>query len=84
LKVNAVRALGAKVVFAGLTSLDRLEEAERIQQREGGVIIPPFDDPHIIAGQGTATLELLEEVELTPEAIAGSVKASLTRSPHSS
>jgi threonine dehydratase len=61
-KVEAVRALGAQVTFAGTTSDDRKQEAHRIQERTGGVIIQPFDDPNIIAGQGTATLELFEEV----------------------
>jgi len=62
LKVDAVRRLGAAVVFAGTTSLDRKAEAERLRDRTGAIIIPPFDDPHIIAGQGTATLELCEQV----------------------
>jgi threonine dehydratase len=64
-KVEAVRALGAEVTFAGTTSEDRKQEAHRIRERTGGVIIQPFDDPNIIAGQGTATLELFEEVEAT-------------------
>lgn len=60
-KVDAVRRLGATVTFAGFTSEDRRHAALAIQERTGGVIVPPFDDPHIIAGQGTATLELLED-----------------------
>lgn len=63
IKVQAVRALGARVVFAGTTSPERREAALAIQARTGGAIIEPFDHPDIIAGQGTATLELLEEVE---------------------
>jgi threonine dehydratase len=62
IKVAAVRALGAEVTFAGTTSEDRRLEALRIQERTGGAIIPPFDHPDIIAGQGTATLELLDQV----------------------
>lgn len=62
-KVQAVRALGAHVVFAGTTSPERHEAALAIQARTGGAIIEPFDHPDIIAGQGTATLELLEDVE---------------------
>lgn len=61
-KVEAVRAMGAEVVFAGLTSDDRKAVAHEIQARTGGVIIPPFDHPHIVAGAGTATLELIEQV----------------------
>ncbi len=59
-KVESVRALGAEVIFAGKTSADRYAEAVRIAERTGAVIVPPFDDAHVIAGQGTATLELLE------------------------
>jgi len=61
-KVEAVKAMGAEVVLSGFTSDDRKEAAHAIQARTGGVIIPPFDHPHIIAGAGTATLELLEQV----------------------
>lgn len=62
IKVDGVRALGAGVVFAGTTSPERHQAALAIQERTGGVIIEPFDHPDIIAGQGTATLELLDHV----------------------
>jgi threonine dehydratase len=62
IKVAAVRALGASVSFAGTTSDHRKAAAERLSEESGAVIIPPFDDPRIIAGQGTATLELMEQV----------------------
>ncbi len=61
IKVASVRALGGEVVFAGFTSEDRKQRAHDIAAASGGVIIPPFDDPDIIAGQGTATLELFEQ-----------------------
>jgi threonine dehydratase len=61
-KVDVVRALGARITFAGHTSTDRRTAALEIEARTGGVIIEPFDHPDIIAGQGTATLELLEQV----------------------
>lgn len=60
-KVDAVRSLGAEVVFAGTTSADRYAEAVAISERTGAVIVPPFDDRDVIAGQATATLELLEQ-----------------------
>lgn len=60
-KVESVRQLGAEIVFAGSTSADRYAEAVRISERTGAAIVPPFDDSHVIAGQGTATLELLEQ-----------------------
>lgn len=61
-KVEAVRALGAEISFAGLTSDDRKAAAEALAAKTGAIIIPPFDHPHIIAGQGTATLELIDQV----------------------
>ena len=62
IKVEGVRALGANIVFAGRTSTEGRNAALAIRERTGGTIIEPFDDADIIAGQGTATLELLEEV----------------------
>ncbi len=61
-KVAGVRALGAAITFAGTTSEDRLAAAEELAARMGGVIVPPFDDAHVVAGQGTASLELFEQV----------------------
>jgi threonine dehydratase len=61
-KVDVVRSLGAHIEFAGTTSPERHQAALRIQEQSGGVIIEPFDDPDIIAGQGTATLELIDQV----------------------
>lgn len=60
-KVQVVESLGATITFAGTTSTHRHEAALAIAERTGGVIVEPFDHPHIIAGQGTATLELLEQ-----------------------
>ena len=62
IKVAAVEGLGAKIVFAGTTSDERREAALKIQTERGGAIIQPFDHEDIIAGAGTATLELVEEV----------------------
>ena len=62
-KVAGVRALGAEIVFAGTTSDERRAAALQVRASTGGAIVEPFDDPDIIAGQGTATLELLAEVE---------------------
>ncbi len=61
-KVAGVRALGATIVFAGTTSDDRRKAALELAESSGSVIIEPFDHPHTIAGQGTATLELCQEV----------------------
>jgi threonine dehydratase len=61
-KVEGVRSYGAEVIFAGTTSLDRQARAEQEAAARGLSIIPPFDHPMIIAGQGTVGLELLEQV----------------------
>jgi len=62
LKVELTRQWGAEIQFAGHTSLDRQERAMELVQRHGYVVIPPFDDPRIIAGQGTAGIEIVEQL----------------------
>jgi threonine dehydratase len=62
-KVAGVRRYGGEVVFAGRTrSPEQQARADRFAAEEGLVFIPPFDDPDVIAGQGTAGLEILEQV----------------------
>ncbi|HFE44013.1 MAG TPA: pyridoxal-phosphate dependent enzyme, partial [Nannocystis exedens] len=61
-KVRGARALGATIVFAGTTSDDRRQAAIKMSKESGSVIIEPFDHPDTIAGQGSATLEFLEQV----------------------
>jgi threonine dehydratase len=63
IKVAGVRALGAQVVFAGTTSDERRAAALALHERTGAAIIQPFDDEDIVCGQGTATLELADDVE---------------------
>ena len=60
-KVEGARALGAEVHFVGSVSLERKAAAEAIQRERGLTMVPPFDDPEIIAGQGTVGLEILEQ-----------------------
>ena len=62
IKVDGARRLGAEVVFAGTTTLDRKAEAERLQREGGLTMVPPFDHPDIITGQGTVALELIDQV----------------------
>jgi len=62
IKVTSTRGYGAKVVLHGANFDEAYAEALRIQQRENQVFIHPFNDPYIIAGQGTIGLELLEQV----------------------
>lgn len=57
-KRDGAERLGAEVVFEGTTSVERKARAEAIAEREGLVMVPPFDHRHIIAGQGTVGLEI--------------------------
>ncbi|MDS0857168.1 hydroxyectoine utilization dehydratase EutB [Burkholderia pseudomultivorans] len=59
-KVDAVAALGARVVIAGNSQDDAQLAARRMVRDEGYAYVPPFDDPRIIAGQATIGLEILE------------------------
>src|SRR6185436_9096804 len=54
--------LGARIVLAGTTTQHRLDRAVEIARDEGGVLVPPYDHPWIIAGQGTAGLEIAEDL----------------------
>ncbi len=60
-KRAGVERLGGEVVLAGRTSQDRHVRAVELADREHLAIVPPFDHPAIIAGQGTAGLELVED-----------------------
>ena len=53
--------LGARVELAGTTTEHRMNRAREIAAETGGVLVPPYDDPTIVAGQGTAGLELVED-----------------------
>ncbi len=61
-KVAAVKGYGARIVWAGSRPLDRERTLERVLEETDAVFIHPSNDFHVIAGQGTAALELLEEV----------------------
>src|SRR3990167_581999 len=60
-KVQAIRDLGAEVRIVGQSQDDAQREAERIANEQGATLLPPFDHPAIIAGQGTLGLEILEQ-----------------------
>jgi threonine dehydratase len=61
-KLDATHGYGATIVEYDRRAEDRDRIAARIAEKEGRVLVPPYDDPWIMAGQGTAALELLEEV----------------------
>jgi threonine dehydratase len=90
-KVEGVRGFGAEVVFAGTTSLDRKARAEELAAERGLTMVPPFDHPMIIAGQGTVGLEILEQcpdvatviVEIGGGGLSSGVSAAIKqRAPH--
>ncbi len=61
-KVAAMRELGAEILLHGDSYDEAAEYAVRLQQERGLTMIEPFDDPLVIAGQGTIGLELLEDL----------------------
>ncbi|MEM9922955.1 MAG: threo-3-hydroxy-L-aspartate ammonia-lyase [Cyanobacteria bacterium P01_D01_bin.50] len=61
-KQIATRGYGAEVIFYNPKEIAREELTQNLAQEKDLTIIPPFDHPHIIAGQGTTALELIQEV----------------------
>ncbi|RUX08310.1 MAG: hydroxyectoine utilization dehydratase EutB [Mesorhizobium sp.] len=61
-KLDEIRRLGAEVRIVGNSQDDAQQEVERLVTEEGLVMLPPFDHPAIIAGQGTLGLEMIEQV----------------------
>lgn len=79
IKVDGARQLGAEVILEGTTSTERRERALALSEEHGYVVIPPFDHPDIIAGQGSVALEILEDwpdVEVILAPIGGGGLAS--------
>ena len=60
-KLEATRGYGAEVVMYDASNEDRQKIAEKLASERGLTVIPPFDHPHILAGQGTAAKELIED-----------------------
>jgi threo-3-hydroxy-L-aspartate ammonia-lyase len=61
-KVEATKGYGGEVITYDRYKEDREELGRRLAQERGMTLIPPYDHPHVIAGQGTAAKELIEEV----------------------
>ncbi|MGQ0655876.1 MAG: threonine ammonia-lyase, biosynthetic, partial [Betaproteobacteria bacterium] len=61
IKVDAVAARGAEVILAGDSFSDAYRRAMQVKRRRGLTYIPPFDDPDVIAGQGTVGMEILRQ-----------------------
>ncbi len=62
IKRRATRALGAEIVTVGPASSERKAKAEELSAAHGYVVIPPYDDPAIIAGQATCGLEIIQDL----------------------
>jgi threonine dehydratase len=62
IKITTCQRLGARVILKGKDFAEAVAEADRLVAAEGLAYIHGFDDPHIIAGQGTLALEILEQV----------------------
>jgi threonine dehydratase len=82
-KQEGTRALGAEIVLVGPASSERLAKAEELSAQHGYVMIPPYDDAAIVAGQGTCALEILEELPdaglvLTPVSGGGMLSGTAT------
>jgi threonine dehydratase len=62
-KVDAVRGFGGEVVLFGDSYSDAYNHAVTLEQKQGLVFVHPFDDPDVIAGQGTVAMEMLRQVQ---------------------
>jgi threonine dehydratase len=73
IKVESTRRWGAEIIPFDRHNTDRDALAARLAEERGATVIPPFDHPHVIAGQGTMALEMIEDAKaqgLTPDALA--------------
>ncbi|WJR68770.1 hydroxyectoine utilization dehydratase EutB [Neorhizobium sp. CSC1952] len=61
-KVSEIRRLGARVRIIGRSQDEAQEEVDRLVAEEGLVMVPPFDHPAVVAGQGTLGIEIVEQV----------------------
>lgn len=68
-RVDALKALGAEVVLYGQSQDEAYERALELRRKEGLIMVKPFDDPLVIAGQGTIGLEILEDLPLVDTVI---------------
>jgi threonine dehydratase len=68
-KVEGTRGEGAEIIFYDRRNESREAIAARISQETGATVVPSFDDPAIVAGQGTAGLEIVEQLGRAPQRI---------------
>jgi threonine dehydratase len=87
IKKQATADYGASITFCEPTHAARHETAERIRKETGAAFLHPFDDPRVFAGQGTACLELIDEVDkldliLAPVGGGGLLSGTLLAAQH--
>ena len=63
LKVDAVRGFGGEVVLHGDSYSDAYQHASKLEKKDGLTFVHPFDDPDVIAGQGTIAMEILRQLQ---------------------
>jgi len=63
LKIEGTRSFGAEVVLCGPTSAERVALADELATKHGYVLVPPYNDEKIIAGQGSIGMEILDDLE---------------------
>src|SRR4051794_35349816 len=68
-KVDGTRSEGAEIIFYDRRTENREEIAAKISAETGATVVPSFDDPAIVAGQGTVGLEILEQMPVPPQRI---------------
>lgn len=78
-KRDATAALGAKIVTVGPASTERKQKAEELVAAHGYAMVPPYDDPYIIAGQATCGLEIAEQLAVLDAGSTATGLASLPR-----
>lgn len=61
-KVDAIKAYGGEVVFFGTDGLDTEQEARAVAEQKGMVYLSPYNDPEVIAGQGSCGVEIIEQL----------------------
>lgn len=66
-KKEGIQIYNGNIVYCGISSEERLEKAKEISKIENASFVPPYDDPLIIAGQGTIGLEILEQLDSVDE-----------------
>jgi threonine dehydratase len=68
-KVDATARHGAEIIFYDRRTESREEIAQKLADKRGAVVVPSFDDPAIVAGQGTVGLEILDQIPAPPARI---------------